>query len=99
MVSALDPLICDVCGEGFVELIDSSKQVPKMVDQKVVSDVDEEKKQAQVDYRIVFDSQRDHAHNRTDLYNRNTDNLYGSPTQRDIQRRRALRQIEEEKKA
>jgi len=51
MVSATDDLVCDVCKEGFCEIVDRPGQLPGTSDDTTV---DEEKKKANEEYRIVF---------------------------------------------
>ncbi len=46
MVSATDSLVCDVCNEGFCEVIDSRNQIPSTFTQWQQVTIDEEKKKS-----------------------------------------------------
>jgi len=91
MVSATDDLVCDVCKEGFCEIVDRPGQLPGTSDDTTV---DEEKKKANEEYRIVF-GQGDQHRVRVDPYDKSTSNLYGEPSEVRMRQRRE----EEEKKA
>ena len=91
MVSATDDLVCDVCKEGFCEIVDKPGKIPGATDDV---QVDEEKKKANEEYRIVF-GQGDQHRVRVDPYDRSTSNIYGEPSEA---RMRQCRE-EEEKKA
>ena len=95
MVSALEPLKCEVCHEGFLELIE--KQNVSNDDQ-----TDEEKRRANEQYRIVFNNVQGGAANRLDLYDRNQGNIYGTPDEegrrREAQQRENLQREEEKKR-
>ncbi len=87
MVNALENIKCSQCLEEFVEIIEKK---PKMGVNAESNELDEEKRRANEQYRIVFGTQGGTAvdgatviHNptinRTDLYDRSTNNLYGVP--------------------
>ena len=82
MVNLLEPLKCEVCNEGFVELVEKQSQISRQEE-----DIDEEKRRVNEQYRVVFTEPQ-----RMDLYDRSTNNIYGQP------RPEAIRQQEEEKK-
>lgn len=80
MVSATDPLICDICNEGFCEIIDKASGISsEFADQQDQNEVDEEKRRVNEQYRIVF-GESNPLHNRLDITNRSTSNIYGEPT-------------------
>ncbi len=56
MVSARDNLICDVCNEGFCEIIEKTSKGPDTSGSANIGsdEVDEEKKRANEQYRMVF---------------------------------------------
>lgn len=86
MVSALEPLTCEHCQEGFVEIVEG-KHSPRE------GELDEEKKRVNEQYRIASGSQPGAlTASRMDLYDTSTANLYGTPDER---RRAALREEEE----
>ena len=85
MVSALDPLTGDVCNEGFVQIIDKKAENKNEAEE---NKVDEEKRRANEQYRIVFD-RNNQTHNRVNIYDRSTDNINGSPEERKEQKNRA----------
>ncbi|CDW91571.1 ring finger protein [Stylonychia lemnae] len=94
MVSAVENLTCDVCNEGFCEIIDKPQSTQLNQGQSIPSDeADEERRRANEQYRIVFDRNQN-THNRLDINNRSTSNIYGEPRNQE----RSSRQNEEEEK-
>ena len=89
MVPALQNIKCSGCGEEFIEIIEK-KQKAGTASSTAVDDVDDDKKKVNEQYRIVFGPNGgvsgdgttviyNPAANRTDLYDRSTNNLYGAP--------------------
>lgn len=95
MVNALEPLICEECHEGFVEILDKPTKAAEQEGFQKIDELDEEKKKANEEYRIVFDRTQPHA--RVDIYNRDTSNIHGAISPREHERRKKQRQEEERK--
>jgi DNA-directed RNA polymerase subunit RPC12/RpoP len=72
MMSAYEPVNCQQCHQGFVELIE---KLP------AAADVGEEKKRVDETYRMTASEAARIQGNRLDLYDRHTDNLYGVPNE------------------
>ena len=97
MVSATDPLTCDVCNEGFCELVIQKNQIPAAFTHNDANgdNVDEEKKKADVEHRYVYGVG---SHNRLDINDRSTTNIYGEPTSQRINRQSQSYPTQEEEK-
>eukprot|EP00347_Sterkiella_histriomuscorum_P012527 403368233 len=105
MVAPDDILTCDQCHEGFCEIIEKPRSMLAIqgndgAASNLDQNVDEEKRRANEQYRIVFENQAAaNAHNRLDIHNRSTQNLYGEPeTTAQLRRREQQMKQEEEKK-
>ena len=98
MVSATDPLACDVCNEGFCELVIQKNQIPTDFTQANASgdNVDEEKKRASEEHRRVYG---EGTHNRLDINDRSTVNIYGEPSAQRFNRQTHPSQEEEKQQS